>query len=74
MVNKQIISKEQPELVKNCEIELVKQKSKINKDILISSFYVPPINEKELNTCSPKIPPQIKNDDLGSFRRIWNNS
>ena len=27
-----------------------------------------------LITCSPKIPPHIENDGLGSFRRIWNNS
>ena len=25
-------------------------------------------------TCSPKIPPHIKNDGLGSFRRIGNDS
>ena len=48
MVNKQIISEEQPELVTNCEIEWVKIKSKNNKDILISSFYMPQRNKQDL--------------------------
>ena len=42
--------------------------------LIIITFLYWNTNLETLNTCSPKIPPHIKNDGLGSFRRIWSNS
>ena len=48
MVNKDIISEEQPDLITKCEIEWVKIKTRNNKDMLIYSFYMPHRNKHDI--------------------------
>ena len=48
MVNKDIISEEQPDLITKCEIEWVKIKTRNNKDMLISSYYMPHRNKHDI--------------------------
>ncbi|KAK3097942.1 hypothetical protein FSP39_014709 [Pinctada imbricata] len=52
LVEKSIVSEERTDLITNCEIEWVKMKTDKNKDMLISSFYMPQRNKKDLDELS----------------------
>ena len=54
-VKKNLVATEQIELITDCEIEWTKVKLKNNKDLFLSSFYMPHRNLKDLNNLDQSL-------------------
>ena len=57
-VKKKLVATEQTELITECEIECTKLKMKSNKDLYLSSFYMPHRNLKDLQNLNQSLKPE----------------